>query len=109
MSDAPAFPAVRRAVTGHTPDGKAVFLDISTLDSRPFEGFKTRFVNLFRSVGKVATNSVEFVDDARLKPQAIMPGTCPENPDEETSSTLWACEMPPHSSAVSNAATRARN
>ena len=94
MSTPPAsspFPPVRRIVTGHTPEGKAIVEEDSAVDFRA-SGSTTQFIDLFWNEKIPENNNGEFKDLAREHPNDLV------NPN---GGTLRTVDMPPGSISVS--------
>lgn len=90
-SSLPPFPSVRRVVTGHTPEGKAVFLEDQPALSRPFgphPGSALR-IDLYRTDEFPNTNAINYVD---LTSDEVL---------SENGNTFRVVDYPPHSASVS--------
>ncbi|EKM52481.1 uncharacterized protein PHACADRAFT_211736 [Phanerochaete carnosa HHB-10118-sp] len=82
---------VRRIVTGHTPDGKAIFVDDGPVASYPFGGSKTFTTDLYWIHGFPPSNDGGFEDAVKQHDNVIV------NP---TGSTFRVFDMPPHREAM---------
>ncbi|EJC97547.1 uncharacterized protein FOMMEDRAFT_98785 [Fomitiporia mediterranea MF3/22] len=59
----PDYTPVRRVITGHSPEGKSVIVDDSTVESYPFRGRgPSLFGDLYWTDDAKPTNEVEFKD-----------------------------------------------
>lgn len=85
------FPPVRRVVTGHTSDGKAVFLEDKTVPTvlySPEPGGSLK-ADLYRTEEFPSANSVDHVESKN------------EELVSDGGSTLRAWDIPPHSASAS--------
>lgn len=90
-SSAPALPPVRRIITGHTDDGKAVVVDDAPVSSYPFRGSTTQFTDLYWQDGFPGTNNGGFEDAVKRHDGEIV------NP---TGTALRVVDTPPHTESV---------
>lgn len=88
----PSEPPVRRILTGHSPDGKAIILEDARVKPRQFPGSGTYFTDLFWADESPADNGLEYVDKAvGHEKDIVSPG-----------SVFRLVEMPPGAQAVSS-------
>ncbi|EKM52480.1 uncharacterized protein PHACADRAFT_260922 [Phanerochaete carnosa HHB-10118-sp] len=88
---AAGLPPVRRIITGHTSDGKAVFADDAPASSYPFAGSTTVFTDLYRSDGFPASNDGGFEDAVKHRDNGLV------NPN---GSVFRAVDVPPRTESV---------
>ncbi|KAL5533582.1 hypothetical protein ACEPAG_42 [Sanghuangporus baumii] len=67
------LPAVRRIVTGHTPEGKAIVVDDAPIEQYPFRGSRTIFSDLFWTDAASAPNDIIFKDLTKEHPNEHCP------------------------------------
>ena len=91
-SSAVERPPVRRIVTGHTPEGKAIIAKENPVHPRPFMGSTTLFTDLYVSEGFPSSNDGDFKDITGEFSNDIL------NPN---GSLFRAVDMPPHTVTVS--------
>ncbi|EKM52472.1 uncharacterized protein PHACADRAFT_149157 [Phanerochaete carnosa HHB-10118-sp] len=80
-------PPVRRIVTGHARDGKAIFAEDGLVQPRAFRRSQTQFTDLYWSEGFPSSNDGEFQDDIKQHDNDVV------NPD---GSVFRAVDMAPH-------------
>lgn len=85
------LPPVRRIITGHTSDGKAIYADDGPVRSYPFAGSTTLFTHLYRSDGLPSSNDGGFEDAAKHRENELV------NPN---GSVLRAVDFPPRTESV---------
>ena len=84
-------PSIRRIVTGHTPDGKAIFADDSPVQSYPFKGSTTLFTDLFWQEGFPAKSDGGLSEEVKTHDGEIVNGK---------GTLLRAVDMPPRTESV---------
>ncbi|OCB88099.1 hypothetical protein A7U60_g4724 [Sanghuangporus baumii] len=67
------LPPVRRIVTGHTPEGKAIVVDDAPIEQYPFRGSRTIFSDLFWTDAAPAPNDIVFKDLTKDHPNEHCP------------------------------------
>ncbi|KAH8111894.1 hypothetical protein DFH11DRAFT_1729021 [Phellopilus nigrolimitatus] len=70
--DRPDRTPVRRVVTGHTPEGKAVVLEDAQIEPRPFKGSPSLFSGIFWTDTARPDNDVQFRDLVKEHPQELV-------------------------------------
>ena len=85
-------PPVRRIVTGHTPEGKAIIAEDGPVYPHPFKGSTTLFTDLYASEGFPSSNDGEFKDAVKEFADDIL------NP---SGSLFRVVDMPPRTESVS--------
>lgn len=88
---APQPPPVRRVITGHAPDGKAIFADDAPVRSYPFKDTTTVMTDLYRADGYPSSNNGGFGD-------AI--GPCEDGLVNPGGGFFRIVDMPPHTETV---------
>ncbi|KAH8111895.1 RmlC-like cupin domain-containing protein [Phellopilus nigrolimitatus] len=69
--DRPDRAPVRRVVTGHTPEGKAVVLEDAPIEPHPFKGSPSLFTDLFWEDSAKPSNDVQFRDLVKEHPEEL--------------------------------------
>ncbi|GJE89134.1 cupin domain-containing protein [Phanerochaete sordida] len=78
---------VRRIITGHTDDGKAIFADDQPVQPYPFKGSTTLFTDLFWQEGFPAKNDGDFAEQVKTHDSEIV---------NVKGSLLRSVDIPPH-------------
>ncbi|KAI5115433.1 hypothetical protein M0805_006453 [Coniferiporia weirii] len=87
----PTLPAVRRIVTGHSPEGKSIVLEDAPVEPHPFRGSPVHFTDLFWTDTTPPDISGDFTDLAKEHTHDLF---------SKTGSTFRVVDTPPGNGSV---------